>query len=148
MIRYAFFILLTLVACVEDKKTPEAALKDFIEGRFGNVVTKDFIMERVTGKMKESLMNTSEDEMGKFLDMRNIQRESFKVHSQSCQEKRCFLTYSVAYQTRPEDKGKATFSTEVKKIAELQEVNGKWLIADVSNIKTYHEAMEPINPLE
>jgi hypothetical protein len=36
----------------------------------------------------------------------------------------------------------------VKKIAELNLVEGRWLIADVSNVKTYHEAMHPIEPLQ
>ena len=40
---------------------------------------------------------------------------------------------------------KAAFSSEVKKIAELNLVTGKWLIADVTNIKTYHESLDPIN---
>jgi SepF-like predicted cell division protein (DUF552 family) len=44
------------------------------------------------------------------------------------------------------DNDKATFTSEVKKIAEIVNENGNWLIADVSNIKTYHEALEPINP--
>jgi hypothetical protein len=146
MTKYFFLLLLVLVSCMDDKKSPEAALKDFIESRFGNVVTRDFIMERVTGKMKVSLENISPADFEKFLDMRSVKRDSFKIHSQSCQEKTCFVTYSISYQTRPEEK--TLFNSEVKKIAELVQVEGKWLIADVSNIKTYHEALEPISPLE
>lgn len=146
MTKYILFALLLLTSCMEDKKTPEAALKDFIESRFGSVVTREFIMEKVTGKMKVSLENVSPEEFAKFLDLRHVKKDSFKIHSQSCQDKKCFVTYSISYQTRPEDK--TTFATEVKKIAEIVQVDGKWLIADVSNIKTYHEAMEPISPLE
>jgi hypothetical protein len=110
----------------------------------GNVVTRDFILEQVTGKMKQSLENISEEEFIKFSDLRNVKKDSFKVLSKSCQAKTCYLTYSVSYQTVDNDK--ASFSSEVKKIAEIVNENGKWLIADVSNIKTYHEALEPINP--
>ncbi|MFP5385018.1 MAG: hypothetical protein ACLGHN_03005 [Bacteriovoracia bacterium] len=112
----------------------------------GQVVTREYILERVTGKMRQSLENVTEEEFTKFADLRNIQKDSFKVLSKSCQEKKCFITYSVSFRTREKDETK--FTSEVKKIAEVVNENGKWLIADVSNIKTYHEALEPINPLE
>jgi hypothetical protein len=51
----------------------------------------------------------------------------------------------MTYKSTTPDQAK--FSTEVKKIAELHNVKGKWLISDVSNIKTYHEALNPIDAL-
>ena len=140
------FILLSLVACLNKDMGPEAALRDFIESRLGSVVSRDFILERVTGKMYQSVQNMSEQDFEKFADLKNIKSDSFKVHSKSCQEKRCFITYSLGYTTKENDK--TNYQSEVKKIAEMIEVENKWLIADVSNIKTYHESMEPINPLE
>ncbi len=140
----AFLFLLT--GCLEDSSSPEAALKNFVEARMGNVVTRDYILERVTGKMKQSLENITDEEFAKFADLRNVEKNSFKVISKSCQEKKCFLTYSVSYLTK--DKDTSAYTSEVKKIAEVLMEDGKWLIADVSNIKTYHEALQPINPLE
>jgi hypothetical protein len=139
-------LLFLLTGCFEDSLSPEAALKNFIESRIGNVVTREFILERVTGKMRQSFENMSEEDFQKSSDMRNVKKDSFKVLSKSCQEKKCFLTYSIAYQTNNEDK--KAYTSEVKKIAEIVSEEGKWLIEDVSNIKTYHEALEPINPLE
>ncbi|WPU65328.1 hypothetical protein [Peredibacter starrii] len=139
-------VLLILAACNQDNLSPESALKSYMDGRMGTIVTRDFILERVTGKMKQSFENMDDEEFKKASDMTNIKKESFKILSKSCQEKKCFLTYSVAYQTKAEEK--TTFATEVKKIAEVVNEGGKWLISDVSNIKTYHEALEPINPLE
>ena len=145
-----FFItsmLLFLVSCLsQDNLSPEGALQSFIEGRLGQVVTRDFILERVTGGMKESVEHMSDEDFVKFADMTSAKRDSFKILSKSCQDTRCFMTYSVSYKTLADDK--ATFSSEVKKIAELISVEGKWLIADVSNIKTYHESLAPISPLE
>ena len=138
------FIFL-FASCLTDKKSPEAALKDFVETRFGHVVTRQYILEHVTGKMKQSLENISEEDFKKFSDLRNVKNDSFKVLSKSCQEKMCYLTYSVSYRTTKEEK--TTTSSEVKKIAELHLVDGKWLIEDVSNVKTYHEELEPIEPL-
>lgn len=143
MILLSAFLLLT--SCIkEDMMSPEGALKSFVESRMGNVVTRDFVLERVTGKLRQSLENISDEEFEKFADMRNVKKDSFKILSKSCQEKKCFLTYSVSYRTKENDKD--AFTSEVKKIAEIINENGKWLIADVSNIKTYHEALEVISP--
>lgn len=139
-------LLLLLVSCMQDNLSPESALKSYMEGRMGTVVTRDFVLDRVTGKMKQSFENMSEEDFVKSADMRNVKKDSFKILSKSCQEKKCFITYSVGYQTT--DDNKTTFSSEVKKIAELVSEDSRWLISDVSNIKTYHEALEPINPLE
>ena len=139
-------LLFLLTACLEDNSSPEAALKNFVEARMGTLVTREYVLERVTGKMRQSLTNISEEEFAKFADLRNVKKDSFKILSKSCQEKKCFVTYSVGYQTVEKDK--PAFVSEVKKIAEIQSEGGKWLIAEVSNIKTYHEALEPINPLE
>ncbi|WP_408098270.1 hypothetical protein ACJVC5_04980 [Peredibacter sp. HCB2-198] len=139
-------VLLILVSCNQDNLSPESALKSYMDGRMGTIVTRDYILERVTGKMRATFETMSEEEFNKSADMRNIKKDSFKILSKSCQEKKCFLTYSVAYQTKTEEK--TAFTTEVKKIAEVVSEGGKWLISDVSNIKTYHEALEPINPLE
>lgn len=139
-------LLFILSSCLKTDMGPEAALKDFVESRIGQVIEKEFILERVTGQMLQSFENMSDEDFAKFADMKNIKADSFKILSKSCQEKKCFITYSVSYFTRSEDKNQ--FSSEVKKIAELVQVENKWLIADVSNIKTYHESLEPINPLE
>lgn len=139
------FLLVLLVACVKDELTPEGALRTFTEARFGNVITRQFVLDRVTGNMKQSFEIMSDEDFNKFADLRSIRSDSFKILSKSCQEKKCFVTYSVAYKTKNEE---ASFSSEVKKIAELVLIEGKWLIADVSNIKTYHESLEPISALE
>jgi hypothetical protein len=139
-------VLFLLTACLKDDTTPEGALKTFIESRVDAVVTREFVLDRVTGKMKQSLENISDEEFTKFADMRGLKKDSFKVLSRSCQEKTCFLTYSVSYRTLDDKDDKTAYTSEVKKIAEVVNENGKWLIADVSNIKTYHESLEPINP--
>lgn len=139
-------VLFLLTACLKDDTSPEGALRTFIESRMDSVVTREFVLERVTGKMKLSLENISDEEFAKFADMRGVKKDSFKVLSRSCQEKTCFLTYAVSYRTLDDKDDKTAYTTEVKKIAEVVNENGKWLISDVSNIKTYHESLEPINP--
>lgn len=134
--------IFTLTACMDKDHTPEGALKNFIEARIGKVITREFVLDRVTGKMRQSFENMSDEDFAKFADLRNVKRSSFKVLSKSCQEKKCFITYLIGYNTNNQ------FASEVKKIAEMSHINGKWYIEDISNIKTYHEATEAINPLE
>lgn len=144
ILSFAFLILLT--SCLKGTEGPEGAVQDFIKGREGKVIDRDFVLERTTGKMLQSFENMSDEDFSKFADMSNIKTQSFKVLSKSCQDKKCFITYSVEYQTKKDNK--VTVATEVKKIAEVIQVESRWLIADVSNIKTYHESFEPIEPLE
>lgn len=134
--------IFSLVSCMDDDHTPEGTLKSFIEARIGKVITRNYVLERVTGKMKQSFENMSDEDFSKFADLRNVKRNSFKVLSKSCQEKKCFLTYLIGYNTNDQ------FASEVKKIAEMSHIDGKWYIEDISNIKTYHESFEAINPLE
>lgn len=138
LITLCFFTL----ACMDENHTPEGALKEFVDARIGKMVTREYVLERVSGKMKQSFENMSDEDFVKFADLRNVKRSSFKVLSKSCQEKKCFLTYLIGYKTNEE------FISEVKKIAELSHIDGKWYIEDISNIKTYHESIEPLNPLE
>jgi hypothetical protein len=137
---------LVLAACTQREGTPESALKDFVQGSLGQVITREFVLKRVTGKLEQSVTHMSDEDFNSFSNMTALQQDGFKVLSKSCQETRCFLTYTVAYGTN-RDKQRA-FKTEAKKIAEMTMVDGKWLISDVSNVKTFHEALEPINPID
>lgn len=135
-------LMLIVVGCFESGNSPESALKDFIQLRLEKSVGRSELLERLTGKMKISIESMDDADYEKFADLRQYKRESFRIISKSCQEKRCYVTYALSYRTAPDKK--ATWASEVKKIVELQWVEGKWLIADVSNIKTYHESVEAI----
>jgi len=138
-----FFIIFLLVGCFDRGDSPEGALRDFTLARLEKVVERDFVVARTTGKMRVSVESMSEDEFKLFSDLRKYKRDTFKIISKSCQEKRCYVTYSLGY--HEEKEAKKGWASEVKKIAEIIWVEDKWLIADVSNIKTYHETSETID---
>lgn len=141
--KYFFFLsLLIAIGCVDNGNTPESALKDFVERRLESVATREDVMGQTTGKLRLSLESMEDEEFNKFADLRDYKKSSFRIISKSCQEKRCYVTYAIGYKQAPA--GKTEWSSEVKKIAELQWEEGRWLIADVSNIKTYHEASQQI----
>ncbi|MFP5457996.1 MAG: hypothetical protein ACLGG7_04625, partial [Bacteriovoracia bacterium] len=82
-------LLLSLASCFDRIDSPEAALRDFVDIRLEKVVSKDAIVERTTGKLKSSLEAMTEEEFSKFSDLRAFKRDTFKVLSKNCQEKRC-----------------------------------------------------------
>lgn len=104
----SIFLLLVLISCSKHEVGPEAALREFVDGRAGQIIDRDFVIERVTGKMLENFKSMSDNDFEKFADMKNIRTDSFKVLSKSCQEKKCFVTYSVAYVTKNNDKPSIT----------------------------------------
>jgi hypothetical protein len=141
--KYLLFLSLLLsFACVDNGNTPESALKDFVERRLENVATRDDVVGQTTGKLRLSLESMDDQDFAKFADLRDYKKSSFRIISKSCQEKRCYVTYAIGYKQSPA--GKTQWTSEVKKIAELQWEDGRWLIADVSNIKTYHESAQQI----
>lgn len=144
--KWILSLLLITAACMKEDTTPEGALKTFATARIGNIVEKDFILSRVTGNLKASLEEISDEDFNKFADMRNVKQNSFKILTSNCQNEvtKCNITYSLGYKTEENDK--AIFSSEVKKVAELSLEDGKWLISDVTNIKTYHESLDPLTP--
>lgn len=146
---FAITLLLIFASCSKPNEkllTPETALKDFVDSRVGQTVDKDFILERVTGKLLESFKAMNQVELNQFWDMKNIQSDSFKILEKKCQDQSCTLTYTVGYSTKNQDK--VAFQTQVQKEALLVQVDKKWLISDVQNISTLHESLEPINPLQ
>lgn len=137
-----FLLAFLLVGCFDRGDSPEGALRDFTNARLEKMVDRDFVVSRTTGKMRVSVESMSDEEFAVFSDLRKYKQDTFKIISKSCQEKRCYVTYSLGYHENAADK--KTWVSEVKKIAEIIWVEGKWLIADVSNIKTYHETTETI----
>jgi len=136
-------LLILLAACFDRSDSPEGALRDFTNARLEKIVDRDFVVSRTTGKMRVSVESMSDEEFKTFSDLRNYKKDTFKIISKSCQDKRCYVTYSLGYR-EGKQADQASWLSEVKKIAEIVWVEGKWLIADVSNIKTYHETSDTI----
>jgi hypothetical protein len=134
-----------VISCQTKLDSPEEAVENFIKIRMEKVITKEEVLSKVTGKLKEAIESLSDDEFIQFADLRKFQKNSFKVISKTCQAKKCFVTYTLGYESINE--GKATAISESKKIAEVEHIEGKWLIAEVSNLKTYVESLAPIEPL-
>ena len=133
--------MLLLTACNRES-TPENALEDFINYRFESGQSKEDILEMTTGPLNEKLSSMSEEDLAKFVDVKDLSKRRLKVLIKNCEGDTCYLTYVLRYvqgSETPKD-----FSVEVKKIAQVDKVEEKWLLADVSNVKTYIEGKKEL----
>jgi len=95
-----------------------------------------------TGPIHEKISEMSEEDLEKFLDVKDLKKRKLKVLIKNCEEEICYLTYVLKYVQGadiPKD-----FTVEVKKIAQINKVDKKWLLADVSNVKTFIEAKKEL----
>ena len=132
-----FLFLFLLFAYSVDENKPDFFLKNYIEKRYEGSWTKDEILERVGGKVKEEIVAMSESELKEFLYMKKYKLSNIIIENQNCEIDKCAITYVMKYTTN-DSEGKLA-SSEVKKVADLRKINGKWIIFDVADIKTYHE---------
>lgn len=134
----------SLFSCKDGMDTPEGALTEFVLKRFSGANSKDFFLDRTTGKYNVQISQMTEENFSIFSKISGINKNSFKITNNSCQTDKCYLTYTLSYSQK---NGKHSSSTDVKKIAELLNEEGKWKIADVAHVKTFHEMNDEINPL-
>ena len=134
--------LTTLFGCTQGDK-PNQVLESYINYRFkGTKVSKEKLLEALTGTLAERVNAMSDSQINSEIFVGKYKLRKFKVLNSKCMQDKCFSTYTIKYDTYTQ--GKRIVSSVIKEVAELIRVSGKWKIADVSNIKTYHES-EPIN---
>ncbi len=140
--KYLSLALLLLVVGCTKESTPETALEDFINYRFQSSQSKEDILEMTTGPLYDKLNDMSEEDLEKFIDVKDLKKRRLKVLIKNCEADTCYLTYVLRYVKGAENP--KDYSVEVKKIAQVNKVEEKWLLADVSNVKTYIEAKKEL----
>jgi hypothetical protein len=131
------------ISCT-NKQTPENALQEFVTYSFTENQKKEFYLDRTTGAFKELLRTMTDEEMAKFFNVKDLQKNKFKITLEKCSDKQCFLTYTLYYKVN--DGAKPEYEVEVKKIAEMQKDSDTWKVANIENIKTYIDSRNPIVP--
>lgn len=144
-----FLMIFLVVACTKDIKTPEGLLAKFTEDITTKKMDRDYYSKYTSGKMKESIDKLSDEEFETYGNLGKVKNAKIEVLKKNCsQEVKCSLTYIVKYDYISEESSERDFKSEVKKVANLVKDDEGWKIEDVSNIKTYHESIKPINALE
>lgn len=141
-------MILFLVSCTKDIKTPEGLLAKFTEDITTKNMDRDYYYKYTTGKMKESIEKLTDEEFEEFRNLSRVKNSRVDIQKKNCTEQKCSLTYIIKYDYQGSESKENEFKSEVKKVANLVKVEETWKIEDVSNIKTYHESVKPIDALE
>jgi len=139
-------LLIMFVSCQEDAKTPEGLLRMYITDITSKKVDRDYFETYTTGKMLEHINTLSDEEFNSFVDLSKVRSPKLEISNKNCEGEKCSLTYVIKYDVVLEDKKE--FQSEVKKVASLIKDGETWKISEVSNIKTFHDSLIPINALE
>lgn len=141
-------LIFLVIGCSKDIKTPEGLLAKFTEDITTKKMDRDYYYKFTTGKMKESIEELSDEEFEEYRNFSRVKNAKVDIQKKNCSENKCALTYIIKYDYKASESKDNDFKSEVKKVANLTNEDGKWKIEDVSNIKTYHESVKPINALE
>lgn len=128
-------LLCTFMFACNGPDTPEAALRDFIHYRFKGSFEREKVLEKSTGPLFERIEAMNDEEFSEFSRDNLSDSFSLKVLLSKCENDKCFLTYTLAYDMN--ENSDASAEMEVKKIAELHKVEKTWKVADVSELKTH-----------
>ena len=129
-----------LSSCVgTSPKSPEGTLSKFIKLRFEGKSLSD-LNYLVTDNFKEKMDSLSDT---KYEELKNYKKRKFEVLNKQCSPETCQLTYYVSY--TEQNSGIKEVETETKKIAKLVKSKEKWLIDEISHIKTYHDMINKLN---
>jgi len=142
MVLRLFICVLILQGCFPRKaQTPEEVLREYVTYRFSPGQTKEKLLEFTTGETSSKVESLTEDQFKSYINTGVYRLKNIKVVLKSCTENTCSITYILSYnRTQGEP-----LLNEIKKVAELELVEGSWRIKDVSTVKTYFESEVPID---
>jgi hypothetical protein len=120
---------------------PEDALREYISYRFSLGQTKEKILDLTTGEARAKVESLTDEQFKRYINTGVYRLKNVKVVLKSCAETKCSITYIISYN---KIEGESQLS-EIKKIAELEQIDGSWKIKDVSTVKTYFESDVPID---
>jgi hypothetical protein len=132
--------LFLILGCKRDLG-PEDSLREYVDYAVSGNVTKDGFLSRSTGDLLSMLEMMDPDEFNEYAkEMAHVDRRRLRINSSQCDGDRCALTYTVNYNSQSE--GKATYSIEVRKIAELVQEDSRWKLASITNVKSHYDGKE------
>ena len=138
-------LLLACISCNKGASTPEGLIKMFVKDSVSSSLDREYFETYTTGSLLNSIADLSDEELEKS-ELSALSGVKVDILTKSCQSDICNITYIVSYDTNSDTK--KSFETEVKKLAEVQKVGENWKIASIKNLKTFHESLVPINPLQ
>ena len=143
---FLFLSVFILFACSGGAKSPEALIEELLSKRQKNLLTREAMLELSYGDLKDEIANMEDEDFDSYTSELGVTQGSYKILSSNCEsETKCAVTYILTY--RSDESGERVFTSEVRKVAQMENHEGIWLLTDMANIKTFHESLQPINPL-
>lgn len=143
---------LMFISCDKGAKSPEGLIKMYINDLSSTSIQKDYFKEYATGQLLENIESLSDDDFKNYLSVRNkVKRPKIEISNKNCMSDKCTLTYIIKYnliEKATAEEKERTYRSEVKKIATLIKEGEVWKISDVSNVKTFIEAKQPLEVLQ
>ncbi|MCY4644748.1 MAG: hypothetical protein OXB88_09040 [Bacteriovoracales bacterium] len=133
-------IFLMISSCAQ-KNDPVQTLTKFVNYRFSSGQTKERILEMTSGNFHQSILQMSDDAFESFSQMQ-VKKKYFKILKAQCTGQKCSISYIIKYDRFNGDE--KSFIVETKKMATVENIDGVWKIADITNIKEFHEPTSPI----
>ena len=135
-------LFVTLFSCSRQATGPEQILTTFINYRFSKGQTREKLIEMTSGKLRQSIREMSQESFEAFSNM-PIKKKRFKILTTKCGEEKCSISYFIKYEAFQGNE--KVFAIEIKKITTLENIDGKWKISDVSNVKEFYDAARSID---
>ena len=136
-----FSLALVILSCSK-KDSPEQILTSFVNYRFSQGQTRERLLEMTSGELHQSISAMSDEAFEVFSKL-PIKKRRFKIIKTRCLEGKCSISYFIKYETfKGEEK---TSTVETKKIAVVKNIEGMWKIANVSNIKEFHDSTQSVD---
>lgn len=140
-------LLAIVVSCSKGPSTPEGLIEMYVSDVTTKSMTKSYFEKYTDGDLWESISSLSEEEFSKFTTLKKVKNAKVQIANKDCSaNNECRLTYVVKYSISGDDK--SNFNSEVKKVADVRQVDGNWKIFKVSNIKTFVDSNTPLEVLE
>lgn len=140
--KYLILISLFVFAGCAKKDNSETVLKSFINDFFSQKMTKSDYLDYLAGSLYEEVDAMSDEDFSEYIVTGNYKKKKFKILLKSCSDDHCNLTYILKYAQKGSENEK--YNVDVKKIAQLDKIDGQWKIMNITNAKTYIESKNTI----
>ena len=140
----ALLFLMALTSC-EKKRPAEAVLRKYVHYLFSDSRTLEGTKGFTTSFLAEKMSKMSAEDFSDYSqEMKSVSKRKFKVNLVKCREDECYITYTIIYKML--SPGPSLGEVEVKKIAQMKNIEGIWKISAVTNIKSFYEMKDELVP--
>ena len=129
--------LLVLASCTKGENSAKGALQSLANAFEEKNVSKEFLLSKTTGKLNQEIQDSNDSEWENYFGTGIAGPYKIYFEQETCNKIQCVVTYIVKYKQASEDKENSQI--EVKKVATVVLVDGNWLVAEITNIKTHIE---------